>query len=538
MILVRVVVCWSLLGLAALGCGDAGSSISFGGAQDIGLFREILQSGGIPSIATLDANGFFSEHHMPLAQPACGQNLCGHGLMAVDRDFTGDPDPNWVRVLGVGFNSPLVLADLPRTPVDIAVVIDTSGSMLKDDKIRYARDGLHKLVDELRPEDRLAIIAYAADVEVVHPLVLVDVDQLDSLHTAVDTLHPAGATNLYAGLEEGFLTLLEAAEPERSRLVILLSDGNPSAGITAVAAISEMVQGYVLDGVSLTTVSVGLDANPTLMDSLAELGAGNHYHLEAVQAVSEVFIDELAYFTSIIAWDVRLEVRLGEGYSLARAYGWDFTWDHYLNTATVRIPSVALASRAGDPQPGEGRRGGGSIFLVDLLPNRDPPGDADLRQVAEIHLIYRPAGQEASLEQVIDVRGQLDPDSLPPDGRGLYSDPEMEKPFAVLAMYRGLAAVCAAATWNYHYAAWLGEQLEGTAAAFNADFDDDDLRADLVLLAQLLRNLEDKGADPDKYEPYRGGTFCGLAADTPIRPGLVSWLLLGLAWLARRRMVD
>ncbi len=521
--------------LALAGCGEAGdSNITFGGAQDIGQFKKILSDGQIPSANTLDAGGFFAEHFIELPEADCGANLCAHGMMALDRAFLDDE--TWVHVLGVGFNSPLTLEDLPKPPVDLAVVIDTSGSMQTDDKMVYAIDGLHKLLDELRPEDRLAIFAYSAGVTEVYPLSYVDADNLGAFHDAVDTLEPAGATNLYAGLEAGFLSLLGAAEPDRARLVILLSDGRPSVGITGGAALTEMVWGYVLDGVSLSTVAVGADADPELMRSLAEVGGGNAYFLESVRAISEVFVDELAYFLSIIAFDVRIEIRIGEGYAPAQGFGWDYTYDNYLNTLNVTIPSVALASRGGDPEPGEGRRGGGSAFMVELIPAYDPPDDADLRQVAEIHLIFRPVGEEASVEQTVDVRSQYDPDELPDDGQpGWYTDAAMEKAFAVLAIYRGLVSACSAAGWNYHYAAWLLEALEAGTTAWNSDHDDEDIRADLVLIAQFLRNLEAKGADADEYEPYKAPASCATAH--PVYSTVLTWALIGFAMLAlvRRR---
>lgn len=525
---------WVLIVFASgglAGCGEVGSGVNFGGAQDIGQFREILDQGGIPGASTLDSAGFFAEHFFELPEPACGRALCPHGLLGVDRDFVRDElgERPWLKVLGVGFNSPLRLEDLPRSPLDVAVVVDTSGSMQKDDKMAYARDGLRRLIGALEPGDRLAILGYAAEARVAHPLAPVDAEHVDAMLAAVDTLQPAGATNLYAGLEAGFLSLLEAAEPGRSSLLVLLSDGNPTAGQTAPAALEEMALGYSLDGVVLSTVSVGEDANPTLMRALALAGGGNHYHLDEVRAISEVFVDELAYFLSIVALDIRVEIRLGEGYGLASGHGAPFTFDRYLNQATVRARSAALASRAGDPGPGEGRRGGGTLFMVELLPVRYPPAGADLGRVAEIHLFFRPIGEDGHVEQVLEVLSTLQPTALPAGGQPLYSDPTMEKPMAALALYRGLYAAVNAASWNYHKAAWLLVGLQAEAEAWNAGREDADIRADVLLVAKLLHNLIQKGADPDKFK-WRTSS-CASASG---RGGL-GMLGVLLVWLALRR---
>jgi Ca-activated chloride channel homolog len=523
-----------MVALAAVGCGEtAGSGVNFGGAQDIGLFRDILDQGGIPGPHTLDAGGFFAEHRLEMPVADCGANLCAHGLLGLDRTF-GEESP-WARVLGVGFNSPLALEDLPKPPFDMAVVIDTSGSMQKDDKITYTRDGLKRLIAAMRPEDRLAIVAYAASARRVQPLAFVDAANAAAMEAAVDALEPAGATNLYAGLEEGFLALLEEAEPGRSQLLVLLSDGNPSAGITAPAALEEMVSGYAYDGVVLTTVSVGADADPTEMARLAELTGGNAYHLESVRAVSEVFADELAYFQSVVAWDVRVEVRLGEGYGLSAGYGASYAFDPYLNAAVVRTRSVALASRTDDPDPGQGRRGGGAVFLLDLYAIWDPPEGADLGRVAELHLLYRPVGQEEYVEQVLEVRSPLEPAEEPPDDQPYFSYGAFEKATAMLFLYQGLVGACSAATWNYHYADWLLQGLHARASAWNEARDDADIRADLALVAKLIHNLEALGADDAKYEPSTPPSSSCASPGGPGGSGLGALLGLVLAGLVARR---
>ena len=521
----------SILALALIAScgGEAGSNISFGGAQDMGLFKDLLSEGHVPGTGALDANGFFAEHYIELPTPQCGQNLCLHGMFGLDREFVQD---DWLHVLGVGINSPLTLEDLDPAPVDIAVVIDTSGSMQKDDRMLYAIDGLHKLVDALEAEDRLAVITYASQVVELHPLSPVDENTRDGFHAAIDTLEPAGATDMYGGLEAGFVSLLSQAQPDRAMRVILLTDGHPSVGITSGAAITEMAYGYILDGAGLTTVGIGEDANVGLLVSLAEMGAGNAYHLDSVRAIEEVFVDELAYFQSIVAWDVRLEITLTEPYLMAQAFGWDHSFDHYLNQVQVSIPSVALASRHGAPEPGEGRRGGGSALFVDLIPDLDLKGDFDPKKVAEIKLIYRPAGQENSVEQTVSVSSPLDHDELPADD-GVYTEAAMEKGFAVLAMFRGLYSACAAASYNYHYALYILTDLEDNAKAWNASKDDEDIRADLVLVAQFMRNLENKGADADDYEPYKPYTGCATTRpNTPL--GLALLALLSLCLVVTR----
>jgi len=69
-----------------------------------------------------------------------------------------------------------------------------------------------------------------------------------------------------------------------------------------------MADGYLADGMSLTTIGVGLEFDVNLMRGLAEHGAGNFYFLEDAAAVTEVFVDEIDYFTAPLATSVDFEV--------------------------------------------------------------------------------------------------------------------------------------------------------------------------------------------------------------------------------------
>src|SRR5262245_5566263 len=70
-------------GSAPVDPGPGATGISQGGAQDFGLFRQILEDGEIPGPETLDDIGFFAEHKLDYPLPACGEDVCMHGLLGV-----------------------------------------------------------------------------------------------------------------------------------------------------------------------------------------------------------------------------------------------------------------------------------------------------------------------------------------------------------------------------------------------------------------------------------------------------------------------
>ncbi|MDD9938161.1 MAG: hypothetical protein OXT09_31415, partial [Myxococcales bacterium] len=91
-----------------------GTNVSFGGAQDFGFFRGQLEAGLVPSMASLDAPGFFAEHHVQLPPPACGERICLQPMVAVMGNLmTGQT----CTMLNLGLNSPIAADPGERPPL-------------------------------------------------------------------------------------------------------------------------------------------------------------------------------------------------------------------------------------------------------------------------------------------------------------------------------------------------------------------------------------------------------------------------------------
>jgi Ca-activated chloride channel homolog len=516
--------------MIATACGgeyDGGGNVGFGGAQDIGQFRRILEEGGIPGEATLDANGFFNEHYAELPAADCGHDLCPHGMLAIGRDWrTGATQ----TTLQIALSSPIDPATLAARPLDLVVVVDTSGSMSQDDRIGYARDGLHLLVDALAPDDRLALVSYSGAVSVHQILGPLD---RQALHATVDELYAQGSTNLHDGLERGFELALAALDPERESRVVLLSDGLPTTGIIDDASIIRMAEDFIGSGIGLTTIGVGLDFNVELMRGLAERGAGNFYFLEDAEATAEVFTEELDYFATPIGLELEIEVATGAGYEIAEVIGTRL-WDTEPGGGRIQMPAVFLASRSSD-QPGQGRRGGGSSLFVALSPRAGAaaaPGTA-----ATIRLRYRSPGQDEIVEQVIAADSPLAPDASPQET--WLSHEAMAERYAMFNTYLGLRDATREASHDYHCARAVLETTDRALARWQIEHADPDLEADRRLIALFIGNLIEHGAlgqDDLGYPPCEAPGYEYRGCDAGGTPGSLALVALAaLTLLVRRR---
>ena len=292
---------WLLL-LTACGAqsaGDAttgGNNVSFGGAQDLGQFRDILNSGGIPGPDTLDANGFFNEHFNAPPPAACGQQLCITPGLSVGHDWLTGQHQATVQL---SITTPVDPTTFHRMPMNLVLVIDRSGSMVSDGRLDKVKSGIATLIDNLQDGDRLAIVDFDDRVTVDAPLTA----ELDRTHlkAIVTGLTPRGGTDIDAGIQAGFRLLGDAPAADHQNRVILLSDGNATSGITDTSTIIANADSAIERGIGLTTIGVGHDFDVQLMRGLAEHGAGNFYFLEDGSAAAEVFGQELDYFLTPLA---------------------------------------------------------------------------------------------------------------------------------------------------------------------------------------------------------------------------------------------
>src|SRR5690606_17784611 len=221
-----------LLGLPSVGCaGDSGSYEGFGGdgsslgagvgqggAQDFGLFREILLAGEIPGPSTIDDLGFFAEHKIDLPNANCNETVCIHGMLGVMGNMISGSN---CTIVVVGMNTPIDPAQLDRPPRNLTIAVDLSCSMT-DEPIQRDRDGLLRMRDSLEPDDRISLVGFGNDAEVIVEYVAGDSVELA---TAIAGLAPNGSTNVYAGLREAFEVVAAHAQEGWQNRVLLVSDG-------------------------------------------------------------------------------------------------------------------------------------------------------------------------------------------------------------------------------------------------------------------------------------------------------------------------
>jgi Ca-activated chloride channel homolog len=486
-----VVACASDEGAGEAAPGAVG--VGQGGAQDFGQFRRILDEGGIPGPQTLDDVGFFNEHKLELPPPSCGDEVCLHGQLGVMGNMiTGS---NCTLVL-LGMNIPVDPSRFDRPPLNLAVAVDTSGSMAGA-PMMYVRDGLFRMLGALEPEDRVSLVTFDDDAEVVALDLPGDSPQLAQ---AIGELRAGGMTNVYAGLRTAYQVVEERADDERQNRVILLSDGEATVGIVNDERLVEMSRLYNERGLGLTTIGLGSQFDPTLMRRLSESGSGAFYFLEDPSAVEEVFEEEVRSFLVPLAEQLKIDLQIDGGYTLRAIYGTKL-FELGGRTATIEIPTVQIAHRRSvSEQDGVGRRGGGGAILVELVP-RSSATVEEAGTVGRLSMSYRTPGDEQTVSQSTRITSPLEPGEIPAGGH--FSAGGVEKAFVMLNIFAGFEmASTRAAVGDEMGALGVLEPLATSVELWLTDHPDHDIEDDLAYIHKFIANLAARGAQSPPSEKH------------------------------------
>ncbi len=176
-----------------------------------------------------------------------------------------------------------------RPPVNVALVLDRSGSMAGDTE-EAERDAVCAALGFLGARDRASVVAFDDHVTVPVPE-WTDASRIEAA-AAVRRIESGGSTALHAGWLEGAGRVATALQPAALNRVILLTDGQANAGETNPARIAADVRGLAGRGVSTSTLGFGRDYNEHLLEAMAQAGDGNYAFVESASQLEEIFAGE------------------------------------------------------------------------------------------------------------------------------------------------------------------------------------------------------------------------------------------------------
>jgi Ca-activated chloride channel family protein len=197
-----------------------------------------------------------------------------------------------------------------RTPLNLAVVLDRSGSMTGA-KLEKTKQAAMQLVNRLAPNDIFSLVIFSDEAQVLVPAQRVE--DKDALKEKIESIEADGSTALFAGVKMGADQLGEFFSSKRINRVILLSDGLANVGPSTPRELRRLGSQLAERGISVTTIGVGDDYNEDLMAGLAEASDANYYYVQETEKLPEIFAKELGELLTVAARDVRIEIVCPDG---------------------------------------------------------------------------------------------------------------------------------------------------------------------------------------------------------------------------------
>jgi len=193
-----------------------------------------------------------------------------------------------------------------RTPLNLCLVIDRSGSM-EGAPLDYAKQACSYVVDMLGPNDILSIVTFEETVDVLMPPQRVT--NKAPVKEGIQRLMPGNTTNLYDGLALGMQQVVGVNDPGRATRLVVLTDGDPTAGIKDFSALVAHAGEIKSRGITCTFLGFGPDYNEELLASMAKRAGGNYYYIPQPQMIPEVFRVELDKMMTAAARNIRITLK-------------------------------------------------------------------------------------------------------------------------------------------------------------------------------------------------------------------------------------
>ncbi len=204
-------------------------------------------------------------------------------------------------------------------PSNLVFLIDVSGSMGSPNKLPLLKSAFQMLVQELRPQDRVAIVVYAGAAGLV--LDSTPGDEKQTIMAALENLQAGGSTAGGAGIQLAYRVARRNHIRGGNNRVILATDGDFNVGVSSDAEMVRLIEEKRERGAFLTVLGFGTgNLQDAKMEKLADHGNGNFAYIDNLMEAKKVLVTELGGTLHTIAKDVKIQVEFNparvKGYRL------------------------------------------------------------------------------------------------------------------------------------------------------------------------------------------------------------------------------
>lgn len=263
------------------------------------LFRQFINKNQNPVKEAIRSEEFMNYFTYDYPDPI------DNSAIAVNGEVSDCPWKDGNKLIRIGIKGRS--APLSKYPsANFVFLIDVSGSMQTDNKLELLKKGFIEFVNQMKVQDRIAIVTYAGDAGLV--LGSTTGSQKDLIKSKISDLKPGGSTNGAAGINLAYEIAQQNFITNGNNRVILGTDGDFNVGVTSQQELENLIISKRDNGIFLTVLGVGTDnLNEAMMEQVANKGNGNYEYIDHIEEIKKIFINEYSKFLTV-AKDVKIQV--------------------------------------------------------------------------------------------------------------------------------------------------------------------------------------------------------------------------------------
>lgn len=192
---------------------------------------------------------------------------------------------------------------------NLVFLIDVSGSMDEENKLPLVKKSLKLLVDQLGPEDRIAVVTYAGSSGLALSSTTCTDKNKDLIKKKIQKLDAGGSTAGGQGIELAYKVASENLLKEGNNRVILCTDGDFNVGSSSDSDMKNLIQQKRDQNIFITVCGFGMgNYKDSKMEVIADNGNGNYFYIDTYKESTRVFERDLRATLFTIAKDVKIQV--------------------------------------------------------------------------------------------------------------------------------------------------------------------------------------------------------------------------------------
>jgi len=263
-------------------------------------FRRFINSGQLPPKNAVRIEEMVNYFHYNLPEPTNGDPV------AIHTELSAAPWNPQHRLLRIGLKAKDVKTDkLP--PSNLVFLLDVSGSMAEPNKLPLVKASMKLLVDQLRPQDHVAIVVYAGEAGLKLPST--PGSDKTKIKEVIDQLYAGGSTAGGAGIMMAYQVAKSNFIKGGNNRIILATDGDFNVGASSNKDMQQLIEDERQSGVSISILGFGMgNLKDSKMEIMADKGHGNYAYIDNITEATKAMVTEFGGTLFTVAKDVKMQI--------------------------------------------------------------------------------------------------------------------------------------------------------------------------------------------------------------------------------------